>query len=215
MITATRMMDNSKPVALSPLKNSNLSNMNESTLFNQVMNYKASTIHRLMETVQRMAQKSCRTACQFLCCPLDSLLCENILCCSAQNHQPTQNQPTHVALRSPPASTILIVNISNSTLIDCVIGNDTYPSAVTENQPLIQESERQMHDHMRCSCSRGQQEAAQTSSPPPPPPPLPLPSAEPQSINIHSSHLNCVIIGDNNYLQVEEYHSMQTEEAQM
>ncbi|KAM7382451.1 hypothetical protein PAMP_002178 [Pampus punctatissimus] len=196
-------MDNSNPVALSPHKNSNLSNMKERTLFNQVMNYKASSIHRLMQTVQRMAQKSCRTACQLLCCPLDSLLWENSICCP-------------VALRSPPTSTILIVNISNSTLIDCIIGNDTYPSAVTENQPLMQKSERQMHDHMRCSCSRGQQGAAQTSAPPPPPPPPPpLPSVEPQSINIHSSHLNCVIIGDNNYLQVEEYHSMETEEAQM
>lgn len=51
---------------------------------------------------------------------------------------------THLALRSLP-STILIVNISNSTLIDCVIGNKAYPSTVAETQPLMQKSERQMH----------------------------------------------------------------------
>lgn len=49
--------------------------------------------------------------------------------------------PPHAALQSPP-STILIVNISNSTLIDCVIGNGTRP--VAECQPLMQETERHM-----------------------------------------------------------------------
>lgn len=48
---------------------------------------------------------------------------------------------TAMALQSPP-STILIVNISNSTLIDCVIGNGTH--TVAECQPLMQETERHM-----------------------------------------------------------------------
>lgn len=52
--------------------------------------------------------------------------------------------PTHIALRSLP-STILIVNINNSTLIDCVIGNDTFPPVVAESQPLMQQFELQMH----------------------------------------------------------------------
>lgn len=47
----------------------------------QVMTCKVASMHRLMQTVQRMAQKSCRRACQLFCCPLDTLLCENVTCC--------------------------------------------------------------------------------------------------------------------------------------
>ncbi|CAK6970075.1 uncharacterized protein si:dkey-29h14.10 [Scomber scombrus] len=209
-------MNYSVPLTLNPFKNSHLK-MKEITSFNQVMTCKVASMHRLMQTVQRMAQKSCRRACQLFCCPLDTLLCENISWCPAQNHQPSQDNTTQVPLRNPPPSTILIVNISNSTLIDCVIGNDAYPSAVAEKQPLMQESELKMHDHMRCSCSCGQQGAAHTSDVPlpPPHPPHPLPSAETQSISIHGSHLSCVIIGDNNFMQVEGTRSIETEGPQM
>ncbi|XP_044064012.1 uncharacterized protein LOC122881635 isoform X2 [Siniperca chuatsi] len=173
-------------------------------------------MQRIIQVVQRVAQKSCRRAFQMFCCPLDTLLCEKVTCCPAQNLQPPENETTQVAIRSLP-STILIVNISNSTLIDCVIGNDTYPSAVAESQPLMHGSELQMHNQAGCSCSRGQQGAAHTSPPPPPPHPLcpPLPSAELPSITIHSSHLNCVIIGDNNYMHAEQTHSTETEELQV
>ncbi|KAK9513293.1 hypothetical protein VZT92_026838 [Zoarces viviparus] len=171
--------------------------------FNQMMSCKTSNMQGFMHVVQRVAQKSCSRARQ---------LCEKVTCC----HQPEEDTTTQVALQNPP-STILIVNISNSTLIDCVIGNDTYPTAVAESQPLMRESELQMQG--RCSCSCGQQGAAQSSTtaapPPPPPPPLcpPLPSADSPSINIHSSHLNCVIIGDNNYMQAEQTHSTETEQV--
>ncbi|GAA6217568.1 uncharacterized protein LOC108887117 [Lates japonicus] len=206
-------MDTSDPHALSPFKSTNLTIMKERTSLNQVMAFKTSNIQRVVQVVQRVAQKSCRRACQFFCCPLDALLCEKVTCCPAQNHQFTEDKTTQVALRNPP-STILIVNISNSTLIDCVIGNDTYPSAVTESQPLMQGSEPYRHDQMRCSCSHGQQGAGQTSPPSPPPPPHcpPLPPEEHPSINIHSSHLNCVIIGDNNYMHAEQIRSTETEE---
>ncbi|XP_067458481.1 uncharacterized protein si:dkey-29h14.10 [Thunnus thynnus] len=206
------MMNTSDPLAPSPFINSNLTKMKERTSFNQVMSCRASSMYKVMQMVQKMAQKSCRRACQLFCCPLDNLLCENITWCP-ENHHPAQDKTIPVSLRNPPPSTILIVNISNSTLIDCVIGNDTYPSAVAENQPLMQESELQMHDHMRCSCSCGQQGAAQTSAVPPPPPPPP--SAEPQSINIHSSNLSCVIIGDNNYMQVDKTRLMESEDTHM
>ncbi|KAF1387418.1 hypothetical protein PFLUV_G00078480 [Perca fluviatilis] len=208
-------MDDSDPLAPSPFSNSN-SKVKERTPFNQVMTFKASNMQRLVQVVQRVVQKSCRTACQMFCCPLDTLLCEKVTFCPAQPHQPTGDRTTQLALQNPP-STILIVNISNSTLIDCVIGNDTYQSAVAESQPLMQESERQRHDQARCSCSRGQQGAAQTSAPPPPPPPPgpPLPSAQPRSINIYSSRLNCVIIGDNNYMHAEQTHSTVTEVLQV
>ncbi|XP_070768825.1 uncharacterized protein [Enoplosus armatus] len=176
--------------------------MKESTPFNQAVTCKAFSMLRIIQVMQRVAQKSCRRACQLFCCPLDTMLCEKVTCCPAQN-QPTEDKTTQVALRSLP-STILIVNISNSTLIDCVIGSDAYPSTVAESQPLMHGAKLQMHDQARCSCSHGQQRAAHTSAPPPPPPPPLLPSAEPPSINIQSSHLNCVIIGDNNYMCAEQ-----------
>ncbi|XP_037310460.2 uncharacterized protein si:dkey-29h14.10 isoform X2 [Pungitius pungitius] len=150
---------------------------------------KTSSMQRFFQVAQRVVQKSFCTACQLFCCPVDALRSEKVAWC----HQPA------VALRNL-ASTILIVNISNSTLIDCVIGSDNYPCAVAEGRPLMPDSQLQMQG--RCSCSCGQQGAAQS----PPPPPTSL------SINIHSSRLNCVIIGDNNYMQAEQTHLTETEE---
>lgn len=169
--------------------------------------------------------------------------------------------PETVAVRNS-ASTILILNISNSTLIDCVIGSDNYPCAVAEARPLMREPQPQMQggsqpnlfyyyliylswrrtfrgsscpallsyilhfytshpweakttclcvfNEGRCRCSCGQQGAAQSSTPPPSP--STLPSAGSLSINIHSSRLNCVIIGDKNYMQAEQTHLTETEE---
>ncbi|XP_075952748.1 uncharacterized protein LOC142955188 [Anarhichas minor] len=173
-----------------------------------MMSCKTSNMQRIMQGIIQVVQKSCSRARQLFCCPMSALLCEKVTCC----HQPEEDKTTQVALQNPP-STILIVNISNSTLIDCVIGNDTYPTAVAESQPLMRESELQMQG--RCSCSCGQQGAAQTSTTPPPPLCPPLPSADSPSINIHSSHLNCVIIGDNNYMHAEQTHSTETEEPQV
>ncbi|KAI3361452.1 hypothetical protein L3Q82_013622, partial [Scortum barcoo] len=111
----------------------------------QVMTCKAPNLQRIIQVVQRVAQKSCRRACELFCCPLDALLPEQAVCWTAQSHQPTEDKTTQaVTLRTLP-STILIVNISNSTLIDCVIGNDTYTSAVAESQPLMQGPKLQMH----------------------------------------------------------------------
>lgn len=64
-------------------------------------------------------------------------------------------------------------------------------------------------DQLRCSCCRGQQEAVQNVLPPLPP------SVEFPSINIQSSNLNCVIIGDNNYMYTEQAHTGEIDEPQM
>lgn len=61
-------------------------------------------------------------------------------------------------------------------------------------------------DQARCSYGCGQQGQAQTT-------PAPPPSAEPPSITIHSSQLNCVIIGDNNYMHADQSHSTEAEEV--
>ncbi|XP_042346391.1 uncharacterized protein si:dkey-29h14.10 [Plectropomus leopardus] len=202
------MMDEADPLHLWPLDNSSFTK--ESTPSNQVMTLKAFSVQKIVQMMQMVVQKSCRRACQLFCWPSDTPLCEKIKCSRAQNHQPTDDTSTQVALLNPP-STILIVNISNSTLIDCVIGNDTYPSAVTESQPLMQESELRKHDQTRCSCSHTQQGAGQASALPPPLPP----SAEPPSISISQSHLNCVIIGDNNYMHADQTLFDQTEEPEV
>ncbi|XP_062256133.1 uncharacterized protein si:dkey-29h14.10 isoform X2 [Platichthys flesus] len=171
-----------------------------------VMPVKAFNMQRVVQVVQLVqmaAQKSCRRACELFCFQLDTMLCENVNCCPAQNHQQNEDKTTQVALPSPP-STILIVNISNSTLIDCVIGNDTYKTGVAESQPLMQEPDLHMHDQS-CSCNHGEQGTEHTSPLPAPLPHCPVSPEEP-GINIHSSHLNCVIIGDNNYMHAEQIH---------
>ncbi|XP_077951677.1 uncharacterized protein LOC144389775 [Gasterosteus aculeatus] len=162
---------------------------------------KTSTMQRCLQVAQWVAQKSFCRACQLFCCPVDALLSEKV----TWWHQPAA--ATQVAVRNS-ASTILILNISNSTLIDCVIGSDNYPCAVAEARPLMREPQPQMQGRCRCSC--GQQGAAQSSTPPPSP--STLPSAGSLSINIHSSRLNCVIIGDKNYMQAEQTHLTETEE---
>ncbi|KAF7650590.1 hypothetical protein LDENG_00123380 [Lucifuga dentata] len=187
--------------------------MKPRTTFYQVMTREASGT-QFMQVVQMVFKKG-RRICQLFCGSSDTLLCERVACCPAQTRQPEEDKTTQglskikmTGLLSPP-STILIINISNSTLIDCVIGNETYPSAVVQSQPLMQETQLQMqHEQRRCKGRCGQQGAAKTSSPPPPPPPPPPhpPLAESQSIHIHSSNLNCVIIGDNNSMQVEQTH---------
>ncbi|XP_034467267.1 uncharacterized protein si:dkey-29h14.10 [Hippoglossus hippoglossus] len=169
-----------------------------------VMPVKAFNMQRVVQVVQVAAQKSCRRACELFCFPLDTMLCENVTCCPAQNHQQKEDKTTQVALPSPP-STILIVNISNSTLVDCVIGNNTYRTGVAESQPLMQKPELHMHDQ-RCSCNHGQQRTEHTSPLPAPLPHGPVSPEQPPNIHIHSSHLNCVIIGDNNYMHAEQIH---------
>ncbi|KAG7474438.1 hypothetical protein JOB18_008752 [Solea senegalensis] len=161
---------------------------------NKVMTAKASIMQRLNQAVQEVAEKCFRRACKLFCCPLRILSCEELTFCSAQNHQQTEDKTTQVALHSPP-STILIVNISNSTLINCVIGYDNYPSAVTESQPLMHEPDHLVPNEMQCSDSCGHQRA--------PEPPPPLPPAETPSISIVGSSLSGVIIGDSNYMNVE------------
>ncbi|XP_073341814.1 uncharacterized protein [Pagrus major] len=201
-------MHNSDPLSLSPLRddNSQLTKMKERSTLSQVIRCKATSMERIIQVVHRMAQKSYLRACQLFCCPLDTLLYEKVTCCPARNQQTMDDKMTQaLAIRSLP-STILIVNISNSTLIDCVIGNDSYPSLMAESQPLMTESRFHMHDQARCSYSCGQQGAAQTTPPP-------LPSDEPPSISIHSSHLNCVIIGDNNYMHADQSLSTEAEEV--
>ncbi|XP_030248550.1 uncharacterized protein LOC115566733 [Sparus aurata] len=201
-------MHNSDPLSLSPLRadNSHLTKVKERSTISQVIRCKAANMERILQLVQRVAQKSCIRACQLFCCPVDTLLYEKITCCPARTQQTMDAKTAQaLAIRSPP-STILIVNISNSTLIDCVIGNDTYSSVMAESQPLMTESQLHMHDQARCSYGCGQQGPAQTT-------PAPPPSAEPPSITIHSSQLNCVIIGDNNYMHADQSHSTEAEEV--
>nr|XP_046256500.1 uncharacterized protein si:dkey-29h14.10 [Scatophagus argus] len=195
-------------LALSHFNNSNFGKMKESSTFNQVMNYKATNIQRIIQVVHRMALKSCRRACQLFCCPIDSMLCERVTQFPALNDQSTKEKTTQAAHQGPP-STIMIVNISNSTLVNCAIGNDTYQPMVAESQPLMQESELQMYGQVRCSCGCGKHGSAQTSTPPPPPPPLPL--TDPSNISIHGSRLNFVIIGDNNYMHAEQCEALDTQ----
>ncbi|XP_076006430.1 uncharacterized protein LOC143000858 isoform X3 [Genypterus blacodes] len=145
--------------------------MKSTAPFNQAMTCKNSVLD-LQKVLQVMLRKG-RKICQLFCSSLESLLCERfaaVLIC-----RPLENKTSQVGLHTPPP-TILIINISNSTLTDCTFGNDAYPSSVVESQPLMQESQRQMQAE----------------------------SQNVATIQISDSHLNYVIIGNNNFMHVEE-----------
>ncbi|XP_029360963.1 uncharacterized protein LOC115045428 [Echeneis naucrates] len=181
----------------------------EKTPMNQVLSFKVSSMHRVIQVIHRLAQKSCRRACQLFCCPIDTLPWDQY--CPAKSPQVTEDKTTQVVRLSPP-STILILNINNSTLIDCAIGNEAYSSSVTESQLLMQNSVFHLHDKLRSSCNHGQQGTAQAPSSPLPLPHCRLSSPEENpSINIIDSHLSCVIIGDNNYMHTEQIHPTEIE----
>ncbi|XP_076006431.1 uncharacterized protein LOC143000858 isoform X4 [Genypterus blacodes] len=144
--------------------------MKSTAPFNQAMTCKNSVLD-LQKVLQVMLRKG-RKICQLFCSSLESLLCERfaaVLIC-----RPLENKTSQVGLHTPPP-TILIINISNSTLTDCTFGNDAYPSSVVESQPLMQESQRQMQESQNVA-----------------------------TIQISDSHLNYVIIGNNNFMHVEE-----------
>ncbi|XP_076006427.1 uncharacterized protein LOC143000858 isoform X1 [Genypterus blacodes] len=173
--------------------------MKSTAPFNQAMTCKNSVLD-LQKVLQVMLRKG-RKICQLFCSSLESLLCERfaaVLIC-----RPLENKTSQVGLHTPPP-TILIINISNSTLTDCTFGNDAYPSSVVESQPLMQESQRQMQGEMGCRGRCEQQGSANISIDPPPLPPLSAESQNVATIQISDSHLNYVIIGNNNFMHVEE-----------
>ncbi|KAM4632833.1 uncharacterized protein ACJ7VT_013472 [Polymixia lowei] len=147
-----------------------------------------SDMEKVIQVLQMVLRKA-RSVCQLFYSSLGT--CGP----SAQTHQLLEDKPTQTWLLPPPATT-LIININNSTLTSCIIGNSNYSSATLDNQPLLQGAGLQMHELTKCSCQCGHQVAAQTTVPPPSPDPL--------GIHIHSSHLNCVVIGDNNSMQVDQ-----------
>ncbi|CAN9514144.1 unnamed protein product [Ophioblennius macclurei] len=173
----------------------------EKASVSQMLTLKAFSMRKVFQMMHNTVQKSCVMACRFMCIPLHRQLCEGTTCCAAQHQQPTKEQIEQAALKGP-RSTILIVNISNSTLNDCIIGDNSYQSTVTERQPLMQQPQSFVHGQQMCSCCHGQQGAEQVSSPCLPC--APPSDAEQLSINIQCSHLHCVIIGDNNYMHTEE-----------
>ncbi|XP_055083755.1 uncharacterized protein si:dkey-29h14.10 isoform X1 [Periophthalmus magnuspinnatus] len=153
-----------------------LNKVNDPHEHNQLVGFKAFSMSTLMRAMHMMVQKSCQKACQLLCCSIDNLLCDRLTICPGKKEEGQREESPVAAAWSPP-STILILNINNSTLIDCVIGNEPCPPTVAEKQPLMQGTIHNVHDPRTCS---------------------------PPSIQISSSHLSCVIIGDNNYMQVEQ-----------
>ncbi|XP_056143077.1 uncharacterized protein si:dkey-29h14.10 [Lampris incognitus] len=146
-------------------------------------------MHRLIPLLQTVLDNG-RKACQLFCGNLETFR----LFYRDYTAQPEllEDSPSQVQTLT---STTLIINISNSTLSDCVIGNVSFPAAVVDKEPLMMGSELHMHASMTCNCSCKHQMAANTS--------VPLLSEELHRVCIQDSHLNCVIIGDNNSMRVE------------
>lgn len=82
-----------------------------------------------------------------------------------------------------------IINIQNSTLSHCIIGNSNYHSVVTEQQPLLAPAQGKPAEG--CSCSCGHQMVVQTTPP------------EPQGIQVQGSYLKYVMVGDDNTMEVK------------
>ncbi|KAF6720179.1 hypothetical protein FQA47_010222 [Oryzias melastigma] len=130
-------------------------------LITQVVPPRASAVQKVVARMQTFAQRTC----QLFCLPLQPLPCGNISCCSAQTHQlePGVKKQDHSQSVQSVPPTILIVNISNSTLIDCVIG-DSCPSAAAERQPLMQEAELQKHAEVQLQTERASRNTEPSSS---------------------------------------------------
>lgn len=113
-----------------------LNKMKDRPEHDQVMAYKSFSMYRLVQTMHRVVEKSCRRACQLLCCSIDNLRCDRLAICPGQKEQQhSRDQHSAAAEAWSPPSTTFIVNICNSTVIGCVIGN------VSEQKPLMQNSE--------------------------------------------------------------------------
>ncbi|XP_014912881.1 uncharacterized protein LOC106962777 isoform X2 [Poecilia latipinna] len=171
----------------------NLTKIIERASTTQVMTFKGFSMQRLFQVMQAVAVRSCSKACQFFCLP------------AVEKRKGSSDKTLHLReeknaqdrLTSPPP-TVLIINISNSTMINCVIG-DSHPSAAGERRPLLEGSQLQKAVEVSCSCCQSLQEAAQAA---PSEPPHPL--AQHQNIIIHGSCLSNVIVGDNNYMHVQQ-----------
>ncbi|MED6277706.1 hypothetical protein CHARACLAT_016217 [Characodon lateralis] len=171
----------------------NLETLEERAPMTQVMTFKTFSMQSFIKMMQAVAMRSCTKACQFFCLPV----VEKSACSPDKTPHFGEKKNAQDRLLSPP-STVLIINISNSTLIDCVIG-DSHLSAAAELQTLMQESDLEKTAEVSCSCCHRRQEAAQ----PAPSAALRAP-AEHLNINILSSRLNSVIIGDNNYMNIQQ-----------
>ncbi|XP_075897231.1 uncharacterized protein LOC142898262 [Nelusetta ayraudi] len=139
-----------------------------------------------------MVEKTCRKVFRLFCCP-DYHLNERLPGSRGENPQFLEYRHAQTWFSPPP--TLLIVNISNSTLNNCIIGNGIIPPTVAGGT---------------CSCRKGQQVAGQTIYPPFLPP---HPSTEPTYINIHDSDLKWVIIGNNNTMCTQQTLVAEADEA--
>ncbi|KAJ8353864.1 hypothetical protein SKAU_G00214310 [Synaphobranchus kaupii] len=96
-----------------------------------------------------------------------------------------------------------IINIHHSTLNNCIFGSNNGQHINADRQyPPSYSPERLRHEAERCSCSCGQQGPAQSFS-------------APQSLQVHSSDMEYVIIGDNNTLTVETVGQEEEEEGEV
>ncbi|KAM9724263.1 uncharacterized protein ACNS7B_019397 [Menidia menidia] len=199
------MMDDAGDPTDKTFGSDNVATMKENSHGTQVMTLKAN-VSRIIRVMQAVAQKSFVKTCQLLCLPLGSQPSRfSALIPRSREDKNTEalhaDFPQAETLKNTP-STIMIINISNSTLVDCVIG-DSNSTVVTERRPLLQEFDPQSHAQVRCCCRQDQHFDTPVAHPPPTSAYAQLPSEEHLNICIQSSNLSYAIIGDNNHLHAE------------
>ncbi|KAI1894169.1 hypothetical protein AGOR_G00113050 [Albula goreensis] len=149
---------------------------------------------KMMQTVINKGKKAWQQFCKLLeSC--DPLLCERVAGPPAsdpvlENPLPSHNA-TQIGQQNVPP-TLLVINIHDSILNNCIFGSNNGQHITTERQCVSpHSSESTRRGAGRCSCQCSQQGPAESSP-------------APQNLQVHSSDLGYVVIGDNNTLIVDE-----------
>lgn len=146
---------------------------------------------QLLQMFVSKGKKACQFLCRSLemCCPLSI---ERLIDCSAFRCSPEENPTGAVTADMTRPSPTYIINIQHSTLNNCVFGNGNYQSVTAEQQPLMQSPMTETNEPIGGSCTTiDQQMAVQTTH-----------SSSAVDVDVHSSHLRYVIIGDQNSMLV-------------
>ncbi|XP_064196408.1 uncharacterized protein si:dkey-29h14.10 [Anguilla rostrata] len=173
----------------------------------QMIRFQCTDLQQPSQFIQTVIRKG-RRACQLFYKLLES--CDPLLYESATGspasdsvHQtPPPLQTTALIDRQDMAPTY-IINIHDSTLNNCIFGSNNGQCINAERQyPPFYSPEHVRHEAEMCSCRCGQQGPAQSSS------------SAPQSLQVHSSDMEYVIIGDNNTMTVETEGLKEEEEGE-
>ncbi|KAG7470056.1 hypothetical protein MATL_G00135380 [Megalops atlanticus] len=200
---SARMSSNLVETILNSLSSKKTVSVYESQMIRSQLTDMDKACH-LMQTVIRKG----RTACQMFYKLLEScdpVLFEKITGSPAKASAVETLQPLCGVVLTDriEGAPTYIINIHDSTLNHCIIGSHNRQHIVTEQHDLLssQASDHARREAGRCNCKCGHQGSLQ-------------PTPAPPSIQVNSSQLKYVIIGDHNAQTVQEAGEAVDEEEQ-